>query len=178
MKKIFLLYRRWKTSIFCFLIFICAGIFISFFLSQYVYKQQVGDFNAQIQSEKIQIESYLGHADTLLTFNYQKVRANKISSCTEYITNEDRYNFSLVQKEMASVGAIGQYLPIQEIMIYLTRPQIAITSNTVYSLEDMSSLFFQTEKYKLEKILSDLRFSDQSEQIVQLEGKEKTFNLY
>lgn len=171
---------RWGTSILLLFFFVCVGIGTSFFLSGYVYRQQINGTISRLRSETIRLESYLEHVDTLLTFNYQKVRANKISSCEEYITEEDRYHLSQVQKELASVksGTTGGYLPIQELLIFLTKPQLAITNNMVYSLEDMSSLFFHTELYELEKILSDFQVSEQSQQLIRLQGKTKDFILY
>lgn len=137
-------------------------------------KRQDAEILAHLQSKSIALENNMNAINTLLTQYYQKTRSQRIVNITPDLTEQDRLFITQSIRSLANVWegfADSEALPVRDVMLYFTKSKIAISSVTMYTLENLSTFYFEMEQGALQEGLERFVQAKSSQQFLTLKGK-------
>lgn len=161
------------------LISISLGLLGSYFLCGSMRRQQEAAIQAHLLTEAMEFKNHYKNLNTLLSLGYQKLRSQEIVDIDSADTN--RYSLYKARETLLEIcsGMSGEdALPIQELMMYFTRSNLAVTTKTVYSLSNLAALYFQTKEESITNMLDEFLTSGLSQTISILENESNHFCLY
>ncbi len=137
---------------------LAMGLFVSHTFTEDLKTQ----LNHEIVSElRVRAESFdkrCNHINSILTTGYQKLRTQKAVALSGVSSDSDYY--AVCQARNALSEAVAAMSPdeasVRDFMFYLTAPKAAITTNTVYTLDNLAGLYFHTDATSLQAWLGKI----------------------
>lgn len=161
------------------LIAIGLGLLVSNLLCGSMLRQQEAAIHAHLHTEATEFKNNYQNLNTFMSLGYQKLRSQAIVSLDSADANRlSLYKARETLTEIYSGMSGEEFPPIQELMMYFTRSNLAVTTNTVYSLKNLAELYFHVEEAQLNGMLSDFMNSGLSQTIRMLESAAGNFCLY
>jgi two-component system response regulator YesN len=142
--------------------------------------QQDAQIVYHLRTEASEFKKQIDSISTLLAQYYQILYQQKIVNIDDPLTNQERYYITQAINSLADVQSSfleREALLAADVMVYFTKSHIAISNTTMYTLNNLCSIYFIADLYVFEESLESFLQSGYSQQILMLNGINKRYPL-
>lgn len=144
-------------------------------------QRQDAEILSRLRIEAGKFDTRYKSLNTLLTMSYQRLRTQKIINTMTDLTDADRYVMYQSRQSLADIAdsyANPASLPMEDFLLFFTRSGLSITPATVYTRQNLCSLYFRAPQGRFDEMLDAFLSSGRSQSIQVLEGEQRSFPLF
>jgi len=182
MKRFF---SRFRAGIWVYLAVVLTAAAISALagtlLGSVIRQRQDAEILSRLRIEAGEFDTRYKSLNTLLTMSYQRLRTQKIINTMTDLTDADRYVMYQSRQSLADIAdsyANPASLPMEDFLLFFTRSGLSITPATVYTRQNLCSLYFRAPQSRFDEMLDAFLSSGRSQSIQVLEGEQRSFPLF